>query len=70
MEEFYMIGFAQSGNFYFFKDYVNACAEIMNVFLETYPEATEEELLDAANELSDKGEIEDFAWCDKVKFED
>ena len=70
MEEFFMVSFERDGNFYFFHDYENACAFIMESFCDEFPDATNEEIGKANKQLADECHIENYVWCDRVCYED
>ena len=70
MENFFMVSFEASGNFYFFKEKENAFAFVLESYCDDNPDATNAEIGEANEELAMQDGIEDYAWIDEVNFED
>lgn len=70
MKSFYMVSFEATGNFYFFREKENAFAFVLENYCDDYPDLTNTELGEVNLELADNDYIADYAWIDKVYFED
>ena len=68
-EEFYMVSYEASGDFYFFHNYDDACAFLLESYFDDCNPETEDECAAANNEVADYGGIDGYAWVDKVYFE-
>ena len=68
--DFYMVSFEASGDFYFFRDKENAIAYILENYCNEYPDLTAEQLDEVNQELADIDGISNYAWCDRVWYED
>ena len=68
-DEFYMVSFEASGNFYFFHNYDDACAFLLESYFDDFDIETENEAVMINNEVADYGGIDEYGWVDKVYFE-
>lgn len=68
-EEFYMVSFETTGNFYFFHDHEDACAFLLDSYFDDNEIETEEDCVDVNNQVADYNGIENYGWIDKVYFE-
>ena len=70
MDEFYMVSFEATGNFYFFHDHEKAAAFLLESYFDDTLVENEDECIAINNEVADNDGIEDYGWIDKVWFED
>lgn len=68
-EEFYMVSFEASGNFYFFHNHEDACTFLLDSYFDDNEVETEDECVIINNEIADYGGINGYGWVDKVYFE-
>ena len=68
-EEFYMVNFETTGDFYFFHDHEDACAFLLESYFDDNEIETEEDCVDVNNQVADYNGIENYGWIDKVYFE-
>lgn len=68
-EEFYMVSFEASGNFYFFHNHEDACTFLLDSYFDDNEVETEDECVVINNEIADYGGINGYGWVDKVYFE-
>ena len=67
-DEFYMVSFESSGDFYFFHNYEDACTFLLDSYFDDVEVETEEECAVANNSVANIGGIEEYGWVDKVYF--
>ena len=68
-EEFYMVSFEASGDFYFFHDYEDACTFLLESYFDDTDVETEEECTAINESIAELGGIEEYGWVDKQYFE-
>lgn len=68
-DEFYMVSFEATGDFYFFHNHEDACAFLLDSYFDDEEVETEEDCVTANNEVADYGGIDGYGWVDKVYFE-
>ena len=69
MDEFYMVSFEATGEYYFFREHEDACAFLLDAYFDDEEVETEDEIMVANNAVADFGGIEGYGWVDKVHFE-
>ena len=67
-DEFYMVSFEATGNFYFFHDHEDACAFLLESYFDDFDVETEDEVTVIYNEVADYDGIDGYACIDKVFF--
>lgn len=67
-DEFYMVSFEATGDFYFFHDHEDACAFLLDAYFSDVNVENEDDCVVANNEVADHDGIQDYGWVDKVFF--
>lgn len=71
MEKFYMVGFDETGNSYYFHSKENAIKFAEESYNQDFGEDKEDEIYIAdINSLKQNGYIDDYVWIEERYFED